>query len=41
MGESINLFSIPAGVDDFLAQATPEAKLNLIRTYQAQVIWSP
>jgi K+-transporting ATPase ATPase B chain len=25
-----------AGVDDFLAQATPEAKLNLIRTYQAQ-----
>lgn len=25
-----------AGVDDFLAQATPEAKLNLIRTYQVQ-----
>jgi K+-transporting ATPase ATPase B chain len=25
-----------AGVDDFLAQALPEAKLNLIRTYQAQ-----
>ncbi len=25
-----------AGGDDFLAQATPEAKLNLIRTYQAQ-----
>ena len=25
-----------AGVDDFLAQATPETKLNLIRTYQAQ-----
>lgn len=25
-----------AGVDDFLAQATPEAKLNLIRSYQAQ-----
>ncbi len=24
-----------AGVDDFLAQATPEAKLNLIREYQA------
>ena len=24
-----------AGVDDFLAQATPEAKLNLIRSYQA------
>jgi len=24
-----------AGVDDFLAQATPEAKLNLIRQYQA------
>jgi K+-transporting ATPase ATPase B chain len=24
-----------AGVDDFLAQATPEAKLNLIRKYQA------
>jgi K+-transporting ATPase ATPase B chain len=28
-----------AGVDDFLAQATPEAKLNLIRTYQARGIW--
>jgi len=25
-----------AGVDDFLAQATPEAKLNLIRSYQAE-----
>lgn len=25
-----------AGVDDFLAEATPEAKLNLIRKYQAQ-----
>ncbi|MCC6573863.1 MAG: potassium-transporting ATPase subunit KdpB [Planctomycetes bacterium] len=25
-----------AGVDDFLAQATPEAKLKLIRDYQAQ-----
>ncbi|NLH47820.1 MAG: potassium-transporting ATPase subunit KdpB [Myxococcales bacterium] len=25
-----------AGVDDFLAQATPEAKLNLIRRYQAE-----
>jgi len=25
-----------AGVDDFLAQATPETKLNLIRSYQAQ-----
>jgi K+-transporting ATPase ATPase B chain len=25
-----------AGVDDFLAEATPEAKLNLIREYQAQ-----
>ena len=25
-----------AGVDDFLAQATPETKLNLIRNYQAQ-----
>jgi K+-transporting ATPase ATPase B chain len=25
-----------AGVDDFLAQATPETKLKLIRTYQAQ-----
>jgi K+-transporting ATPase ATPase B chain len=25
-----------AGVDDFLAQATPEAKLKLIRQYQAQ-----
>jgi K+-transporting ATPase ATPase B chain len=25
-----------AGVDDFLAQATPEAKLSLIRNYQAQ-----
>src|SRR5207247_5426182 len=24
-----------AGVDDFLAQATPEAKLKLIRDYQA------
>ena len=24
-----------AGVDDFLAQATPEAKLKLIREYQA------
>ena len=25
-----------AGVDDFLAEATPEAKLKLIRTYQAE-----
>ncbi|HCJ56700.1 MAG TPA: K(+)-transporting ATPase subunit B [Clostridiaceae bacterium] len=25
-----------AGVDDFLAEATPEAKLNLIRNYQAK-----
>jgi K+-transporting ATPase ATPase B chain len=25
-----------AGVDDYLAQATPEAKLKLIRTYQAE-----
>jgi K+-transporting ATPase ATPase B chain len=25
-----------AGVDDFLAEATPEAKLDLIRTYQAE-----
>ena len=25
-----------AGVDDFLAEATPETKLNLIRAYQAQ-----
>ena len=25
-----------AGVDDFLAQATPEAKLALIRKYQAE-----
>lgn len=25
-----------AGVDDFLAQATPEAKLSLIRSYQAE-----
>jgi K+-transporting ATPase ATPase B chain len=25
-----------AGVDDFLAEATPEAKLELIRTYQAE-----
>jgi K+-transporting ATPase ATPase B chain len=25
-----------SGVDDFLAQATPEAKLNLIRKYQAE-----
>ncbi len=26
-----------AGVDDFLAEATPEQKLNLIRERQAQV----
>ena len=30
-----------AGVDDFLAQATPEAKLQLIREHQAsRVVWS-
>ncbi len=30
-----------AGVDDFLAEATPEAKLDLIRKYQAGDVWSP
>jgi len=30
-----------AGVDDFLAQATPEAKLKLIRDEQARASWSP
>ena len=31
-----------AGVDDFLAQATPEAKLKLIRSYQAEGrLWWP
>ena len=31
-----------AGVDDFLAQATPETKLNLIRDVSGRrVIWSP
>jgi len=30
-----------AGVDDFLAEATPEAKLKLIREYQAQDASSP
>ncbi len=29
-----------AGVDDFLAEATPEAKLKLIRQYQARAGWS-
>jgi K+-transporting ATPase ATPase B chain len=28
-----------AGVDDFLAEATPEAKLALIRDYQAEGRW--
>ena len=28
--------AVEAGVDDFIAQATPEAKLALIRSYQAQ-----
>ncbi len=28
-------FAAEAGVDDFLAEATPEAKLELIRQYQA------
>jgi K+-transporting ATPase ATPase B chain len=28
-----------AGVDDFLAEATPETKLALIRDYQAQGRW--
>ena len=30
-----------AGVDDFLAQATPENKLRLIRDEQARAGWSP
>lgn len=31
-----------AGVDDFLAEATPETKLNLIRDYHGQgPSWSP
>ncbi len=30
-----------AGVDDFLAEATPEAKLDMIRKYQAQGHWWP
>ena len=30
-----------AGVDDFLAQATPEAKLKLIRDEQARASWWP
>jgi K+-transporting ATPase ATPase B chain len=29
-----------AGVDDFLAEATPEAKLRLIREHQAEGDWS-
>jgi K+-transporting ATPase ATPase B chain len=28
-----------AGVDDFLAEATPEAKLALIREHQAKGAW--
>jgi K+-transporting ATPase ATPase B chain len=28
-----------AGVDDFLSEATPEAKLALIRQYQARAAW--
>lgn len=30
-----------AGLDDFIAEATPEAKLAAIRRYQAEGIWSP
>ncbi len=30
-----------AGVDDFLAEATPEGKLAMIRDFQARDIWSP
>ena len=30
-----------AGVDDFLAEATPEGKLAMIRDFQPRVIWSP
>ena len=30
-----------AGVDDFLAQATPEDKLRFIRDEQAKASWSP
>ena len=30
-----------AGVDDFIAQATPETKLERIREEQRQAIWSP
>jgi K+-transporting ATPase ATPase B chain len=30
-----------AGVDDFLAEATPEAKLKLIREHQHRGAWSP
>ena len=29
-----------AGVDDFLAEATPESKLALIREEQARAAWS-
>ena len=29
-----------AGVDDFLSEATPEAKLALIRQYRRKVVWS-
>jgi K+-transporting ATPase ATPase B chain len=30
-----------AGVDDFLAEATPEAKLKLIRSTRAKAGWWP
>ena len=30
-----------AGVDDFLAEATPERKLQLIREHQAEAGWWP
>ena len=30
-----------AGVDDFLAEATPEGKLQMIRDYQKKAIWWP
>ena len=30
-----------AGVDDFLAQATPKDKMDLIRREQAKASWSP
>ena len=30
-----------AGVDDFLAEATPENKMELIRQYQEKDTWLP